>query len=123
MTDRFGTRSRFPGSRFGHPEVAVAIDMQPVRPREHALAEHRLDVAFGIEPDNGIEIGVVTVGLAAARRAVIATPQDRPQMLSVHIDIQTAGRRHFPLAELGPRLADAAWAFAGLEALHWTIRV
>jgi hypothetical protein len=35
--------------RIGRPDIALAVDMQPMRPDEHAGAETFDDVALGIE--------------------------------------------------------------------------
>src|SRR4029079_16475384 len=41
----------------GHPDVAVAVDMNPVREDEHARAEARYELAVRVELENRRQVG------------------------------------------------------------------
>ena len=115
MTDWLGSGLAHRCSRLGNPEVAVTVDMQAMRPREDLAPEHLRDVAVLVEPDDGIQVGVVTVCLAAERRVVIAAPQRCPETLTVLVHIQTTrGADESPTWQFRPGHSEAARTFSSL---------
>ena len=81
----------------GHPDVAVAIDVDAVREDEHALAEARDHLAALVELEDGLErrhfiLGAIPAGI---RRA----PLGDPDAAAVLVDVDRA--RRSPGAALG----------------------
>src|SRR5262249_17615715 len=71
-------------NRVRHPDVAVAIDVEPMRIVHQAAAELDLHVAVGIELHDRIECRSTAVLRGAA--------VERPQALAVGIDLDADGR-------------------------------
>jgi hypothetical protein len=86
-------------NRVGHPDVAVAVDMETVRIVHRAGAELGLQVAIGIELHDRIERRIAAV----VRRAAV----ERPQALAVGIDLNADGRAPFAVGrQLRPVLLE-----------------
>ena len=110
----------------GHPDVAVAIDVHPVREDEHALGEARNQLARRVELEDRWEGGHL------ARRAIEtrirATALADPDAPAVAIDLDRATLEHIPgassfrlrLAALARELGD--WSTA-LEALEYAAQI
>src|SRR5215510_5330454 len=71
------------GDSIGHPDVAVLVDIEPVRPDEHAAAEALDDRAVRIELVKGVCLGVAT--FVAEPRLVVErfAPNDGPDVHAV----------------------------------------
>ena len=91
-------------ARVGDPDIAVAIDMDAVRPDEHAAAEAFDLLARLVEMMNRIGLGAETSRRRSGRAAV-----GRPHGLAVLVDGDAVGAAPRPLLqrELGP-IADHA---------------
>ena len=70
--------------RVGHPDVAVRIDINPVRPDEHPAPEALCHRAVRPELDDRIEIGVEAFAPEVFRAGIAA--ENRPDVLAVRID-------------------------------------
>jgi hypothetical protein len=129
-----GRRDRVVGRRIGRPDIALAIDVEPVRPDEHLGAEAFHDITSGIEFVDGVDGLELAVGIhaveaepAAARgrqRARLVAADEGPDALAVDIDVNRGRRAHLPpvwkLRPLGPRHRRAA---AIGQSPHRTIRI
>jgi hypothetical protein len=96
--------------RVGHPDVALAIDIDAVRPDEHAAAKAGHDLAVRAELHNRVGLRVAALVAEAGRILEAVAANHRPDMAAVAID------RHFPhrphratVRELRPPFSDAIW--------------
>ncbi len=92
----------------GHPDVAVGIDLDAVRPDEHAAAEAGHDFAVGTKLVDRIHLGIAAFIAKPGRIGQRLTSHDRPDMASVVIDVGLAHRSERPAAwKLSPAVDDA----------------
>ena len=81
--------------RIGHPDVAIRIHLQPVRPDEQALAHAEYDFSGGnFDLHYGIKVRVEAF-VPEMLRAGIAS-NNRPDVFAVNIEVQVACRAHLP---------------------------
>src|SRR2546425_8992331 len=82
------------GDRIGDPDVAVAVDVEPVRPDEHAAAEALHHFAVGTELEDRIGLGIAA--FVAEPRGILQAiaSHDRPDVAAVGIDRYLADRSH-----------------------------
>ena len=83
----------------GHPDVAVAVHVQPVREEEQPGTDGRRDVAVGVELENRVEV--------RPGAGVAATSVDGPQA-TIRVDINTGRRSPLPPVWELPPPVDAA---------------
>ncbi len=96
------------GNGVGHPHVAVAIDIEPVRPDEQATAETLHDLAVRPELENGIRLRVAAFVAEASRILEALTSHDRPDVPAVGVHRHLADGAHRPaVGQLRPALDDA----------------
>lgn len=74
-----------PGLR--HPDVPVGVHVQPMGPLEHPGPELGHHVPVRVEPDDRMQVGIVTIGLAAAGGPIVSAPHDRPEVLAIPVDM------------------------------------
>src|SRR5262249_54230688 len=109
-----GLRAR----RLGHPDVTLAVNMEPVRPDEHPTAEAFDDLALGIELEDAIDVLELVVR-AEAIDSKAATGGQRygtglvaadhgPEAFPVDIDIDGCGRSGWSTGPLGSGNEGAA---------------
>ena len=96
-------RNAVGGHRFGHPDVAFAIDVEAVRPDEHAAAKGLRHLAVGSELHDGVGLGIAAF-VAEARWILEAfAPDNRPDVLTVRVDHHLAHGAHGPaIGQLSP---------------------
>ena len=96
--------------RVGHPDVAFAIDVEPVRPDEQAAAEGLRDLPVGSELHDRIGLRIAAL-VAEARRVLEAfAADDGPDVLTVRVDDHLAHGAHGPaVGQLRPAFGDAIW--------------
>ncbi len=88
----------------GDPDVAVRIDVDPVRPHDHPRSEAPEQLAAGREEHDRIEARVLL-----ARPPVAAAPLTDPDVHAVAVDVHRARRSPLPpLRKLSPHALDGA---------------
>ena len=84
-----------------HPHVAVAIDVEAVRPDEQAAAEARHLITVRVELEDGVEVRVEAFVRELIAAGVAA--EYCPDVLAVGSDVDVADRADLPAAvQLGP---------------------
>ena len=81
--------------RVGHPHVTVRVYIDSVRPYEHTATEALHNIAVRVELQNRVQIRVQTLIPESPRLSRI-TPDHRPDMLSIRIDVHPANGAHLP---------------------------
>ena len=76
------------GRRVGDPDVALRVDLEPVRPDEHAAAEARDRVAVRRELHDDVEIGLEAFVTELVAAGVAA--QHGPDVPAVDVDVDVA---------------------------------
>ena len=95
--------------RVGHPDITVRVHVDSVRPDEHAASEALHDVAFLIELQNRIQVGIQAL-VAEPPGFGRITPDDSPDMLAVGIDVDPANGTHLPsVGQCGPVINGTIW--------------
>src|SRR5207249_10761630 len=99
-------------ARVGHPDIAVAIDMDAMRPYEHAAAEAPHFLALLIEQVDRIGLGAETARRGPGRAAI-----GRPHRLAVAIDGDAIRAAPWPFldGELRPIADDAIGIGAAVD--------
>ena len=113
---KFRALLRAPHARVGHPYVAVAVDVDAVRPHEHARAEAAHFFSALVEEMDRVDLGAETAG-GDSRRAAVR----RPNRLTVAIDGDAVGAapRPFLQSELRPIADNSIRVRAAVERLHF----
>ena len=118
----------------GHPHIAFMVDVQPVRPDEHARAEALDDVALRVEFVDRVDVldpAVLVEAVDAEPAAVgqrhrvgFVASDERPDALAVDVDVHRCRRPHLASARKPRPLAAGHHRAAAIrQSLHRTIRV
>ena len=118
----------------GRPHIALAVDVQAVRPDEHLRAEAFDDVALGVELVDRVvrlerAVGVHAVDAEAAaagkrHRARLVAADEGPDALAVDVDVHRRRRSHLPAARKScPFAARNARAAAVRQSPDRTVRI
>ena len=103
MTARPLGRAAF-GHGVGHPDVAVIVDVDAMRPNEEATTETLDDLPVLIEFDHRVEIGIETF-VAEPIGSGGVTSDDGPDMFAVRINGDLAdGPHRATIGQGGPGL-------------------